>query len=416
MRKKIAVLALSAAMLSSAFGSASAVAPRQTADAGITPNGVLGEVVAVDANSKQIFVKTDAGSVVIVTLADAAAYKKVPPGETSLTKATDITLEGIAAGDRVLARGKPSDDRKTVMSRMVIVMSKSDIEQKREAERAEWRRRGVVGVISAVNPQTKEITLQTSGGGPGQSQPVTVLAAGEKVKFRRYAPDSVKFADAKPSAFEELKVGDQLRAKGDKSEDGTKFTPEEVVSGTFRTTVGNVTAVNAEKSEITIKQMQGNAPLTIVVSKDTVLKQFPAEFAARMGGGPGGPGGGAPGAGQGRGEGGGPGGGGQGGGPGGGGRRMGGGFNIQQMLESLPPVALADLKPGQMVVVSSTVGAAPTRVTAIQLLSGVEPLVAMMARRQGGPGGGAGAGDGAGGAGGLGGGGGANFGFGIGQP
>ena len=89
-----------------------------------------------------------------------------------------------------------------------------------------------------------------------------------------------------------------------------------------------------------------------------------------------------------------------------------GGFDIQQMLETLPPVALADLKPGQMIVVSSTVGADPTRVTAIQLLSGVEPLVAMMTRRAGGPGGGPGGGGG--GAGGPGGG--ANFGFGIGQP
>ena len=80
---------------------------------------------------------------------------------------------------------------------------------------------------------------------------------------------------------------------------------------------------------------------------------------------------------------------------------------IQQMLERLPPVTLAELKPGQMVIISSTVGADPTRVTAIQLVSNIEPLVAMMSRRPG-----------AGGAGGLGlgGGGGLNFGFGIGQP
>jgi hypothetical protein len=85
----------------------------------------------------------------------------------------------------------------------------------------------------------------------------------------------------------------------------------------------------------------------------------------------------------------------------------GGGDMIQQMLERLPPVTLAELKPGQMVIISSTVGADPTRVTAIQLVSNIEPLVAMMSRRPG-----------AGGAGGLGlgGGGGLNFGFGIGQP
>ncbi|HZB43730.1 MAG TPA: hypothetical protein VE360_00730 [Pyrinomonadaceae bacterium] len=437
MRKQLAVIALSAAVLAGGARSfAQTPAPQQPAQGGdpaINANGVLGEVVAVDVNARQIFVKTDAGSVVIVTLADNVVYKKVPPGETSLTKATDIALTDISAGDRIFARGKVSDDRKSVMPRQVIVMSKGDIEQKREAERAEWRRRGVVGVVSALNPETKEITLQTRG--PQGPQTVTIAAAGEAVKFRRYAPDSVKFADAQTSAFQDLKVGDQLRAKGEKSADGARFTPEEIVSGAFRTTVGNVTAVNAEKNEVSITQMQGGAPLTVVVSRDSVLKQVPAEFAARFGGGPGGPGGGGPGGGA-------PGAGGQaqqpagggqaggqsaaaprpaGGGPGGGGgeqaggpRRMGGpgGFDIQQMLETLPPVALADLKPGQMIVVSSTVGADPTRVTAIQLLSGVEPLVAMMTRRAGGPGGGPGGGGG--GAGGPGGG--ANFGFGIGQP
>jgi hypothetical protein len=88
----------------------------------------------------------------------------------------------------------------------------------------------------------------------------------------------------------------------------------------------------------------------------------------------------------------------------------------QQMLERLPAVTLAELKPGQMIVVSSTVGADPTRVTAIQLVSNVEPLVAMMSRRPGGGGAGGPGGGGMGGAAAAGGGGGMNFGFGIGQP
>ncbi len=87
---------------------------------------------------------------------------------------------------------------------------------------------------------------------------------------------------------------------------------------------------------------------------------------------------------------------------------------MQRMLDQLPAVTLADLKPGQMVVVSSTVGADPARVTAIQLVSNVEPIIAMMSRRPGGAGAGAGAGA-AGVPGGLGAGG-FNFGFGIGQP
>ena len=391
-------------------------------------NNVLGDVLTVDAASKQIYLKTDAGVVVIVTVSDATKILKNPPGETKLDKATPMQLSEVAAGDRVLALGRPSADGKTLTGpRVVVVNTKADIAAKQEAERAEWRRRGIVGVVSALNPQTKEITIQTrTAEGP---KPVVVAAGGANVKLTRYAPDSIKFSDRKPSAFEEVKVGDQLRAKGDRSEDGARFTPEEIVTGSFRTSVGTVAAVDPSKNEITIKQMQGDQPLTVVVRPDSVLKQVPPEaLTMMMGGGMGGPGAGGAGGGErraggqgapaggqgaGTGQGGGQGTGqGTGQGQGGGVRRMGGGGDfMQQMLERLPPVTLAELKPGTMVVVSSTVGADPTRVTAIQLVSNIEPLVAMMSRRPG-------AGGGAGGAAGLGnlGGGGFNFGFGIGQP
>ena len=38
---------------------------------------------------------------------------------------------------------------------------------------------------------------------------------------RRYAPDSVRFADAKVSRIDEIKVGDQVRVRGEKSENGS---------------------------------------------------------------------------------------------------------------------------------------------------------------------------------------------------
>ena len=384
-------------------------------------NNVLGDVVAVDAAAKQIFVKTDAGAVVIVSVSDATRVLKNPPGESKTDKAVPYTLAEIVAGDRVLALGKLSDDGKTLAGpRVVIVNTKVELSAKQEKERAEWQARGVVGVVSAVNAETKEITVNMRT--PDGPKPVVINAGGPAVKLRRYAPDSIKFADAKPSTFEEVKAGDQLRAKGDKSEDGAKFTAEEVVTGSFRTTLGTVKAVDTAKNEITIEQ-QDKKPLTVVVRPDTVLKQVPAEMMAMMGGGgPGGPGG-APGAAGGSApagggqprvvvQQGGPGGGappagGQGG-PGGPVRRM---FDPQQMLDRLPALTLAELKPGQMIVVSSTVGADPTRVTAIQLVSNVEPLIAMMSRRPGGGGGGGGMGGGAAAAGGA-----FNFGFGIGTP
>ena len=51
--------------------------------------------------------------------------------------------------------------------------------------------------------------------------------------IRRYAADSVKFDDAKPGTLDQIKPGDQLRARGTKSDDGKEMAAAEIVSGTL---------------------------------------------------------------------------------------------------------------------------------------------------------------------------------------
>jgi hypothetical protein len=357
-------------------------AAAQAGDTGITPNRVIGEVKAIDATAKQLIVKTDAGALVTATLSDATQFMRVAPGETNLANAAKITFADLAEGDRVMAMGKVSDDKKSVPTRAVIVMTKADIAKKQDAERAEWRRRGILGVVSALNPAANEITITSRSLAGVQS---VIIPVSDKVEMRRYAPDSIKFGDAKQSTFAELQVGDQLRALGERAPDGTRFTPEKVVTGAFRTVVGTVTAVDAATGEVKITEADKKQALTIVVKQDAVLRRFPSE----MGGGMmmGRPAGGNPGGGQ-RPVGATPGGPPANGGAPGGGPGRGGGFNIQDMLERFPIIALADVKPGEMIIVSSTKGSDPTRLTAISLLSGAEPFLAMIAARQPQPAGG----------------------------
>lgn len=364
--------------------SAQAQTPEPTADPSIAAKHAIGEVKSIDAAAKQITIKTDAGSTLLVSLNDKTTYKRLAPGEQTLTNATAITLSDIAEGDRVMARGTVSADRKSVPALMVIVMTKGDIAKKHESERLEWRRRGILGVITALKPDAKEITITNRTMVGAQT---IVIPVKEETEMRRYAPDSIKFADAKPSAFAELKVGDQLRALGDKSEDGLRFTPVKVVTGSFRTVAGTVKEINAATGEIKIADLEKKQPLTIVIKQDAVLRRFPpaSEMGAMMGGMGRGPGAGAPGAGgpppaQGqpqaaRPQGAGP------GGPGPGGPGGRGGFNINEMLERLPTISLADVKVGDTIIVSSTQGVDPTRLTAIALVSGADTLLAMLAPR-----------------------------------
>ena len=342
----------------------------QAEDKSITPNRAQGEVKAIDLAGKQLILKTDAGSLVTVLFADNTSYMRVAPNATTLDGATKIAVTDVAEGDRVMAMGRVSDDRKTATARVIVVMSKADIAQKQEADRAEWQKRGILGVITAVKPETKEIVISTrSMAGP---QPLTIPVS-EKVEMRRYAPDSIKFADAKPSKLDELKVGDQLRALGQRNTDGTSFVAEKVVTGSFKSVAGVVTAIDAATGEVKINDMQTKQPLTVVVKQDSVLRKFPVMGAGGMmvmrpggaGAGPGGPAAGGPGP---R--------------PAGMGPGAGGGVNIQDMMERLPTIALADVKVGDTIIVSSTQGADPTRLTAISLISGADTLLNMLAARQ----------------------------------
>jgi len=363
----VGVLAGSGAQAQTTPATTSTAAP-QTDDPSISPNRALGEVKIKDGTAKQLIIKTDAGSLVTVSLSDATSYMRVAPGEKTLTNATKITFADVAEGDRVLAMGKVSEDQKLVPARTLVVMTKADIAKKQEAERAEWKRRGVLGIITALKPETKEITITSRGmAGP---QPL-IIPISDKVELRRYAPDSIKFADASVAKFDELKVGDQLRALGERNSAGTTFTAEKVVTGSFKTVAGVITAIDQATGEVKINDMQTKQPLTIVVKQDAVLRKFPAAsemggmmMMARPAGGGQSPAGAGPGPG------------GRAGGPGG------GGSNMQEMLERLPTIAIADVKVGDTIIVSSTKSTDPTRLTAISLITGADTLLNMLAARQ----------------------------------
>ena len=358
-------------------------------------SGVIGEVKAIDAATSQMQVRSDNGVINTVGINDKTQYKRMALGAKTLTGATDVTLADVGQGDRIWARWRPGTDQKTTPAAQLVIMSKADLAKKQEQDRAEWRKRGVSGIVASVNPSTQEITV-SSRSLMGQPSNV-IIPVNEKVLMRRYPPDTIpKYSEAKPGKFEEVKVGDQLRALGDKSADGTHMTAEEVVFGTFKIAGGTVTAVDVASNQIRINDLQTKKPLTINFKPDTVIRRFPQGAGMMLGGGMGGPGAGqgqarpqgqgqtqtAPGPAGAQGQGaGGP----QGAGPGGPqGQRPGGGGggNMADMLERLPVISINELKVGDTILLSSLPGADPTQLTAISLVSGVEPLLQMMAARQ----------------------------------
>lgn len=373
------------------------------------PKSVIGAITAIDAVKGELTVKTDPGEVFEVKAAVDLPVQQIQPGERDLTKAQLVALAGLAIGDRVRVRGALTE--KTFVANSLIVISARDIKKRDDQERLEWTKRGVVGVVDAVDAAKGEVTLKMqSMSGP---KPITV-AFGDKTIYKRYAPDSIKFSDAKDATMKELKKGDQLRVLGDKNDDASRITAERAVFGSFRTVAGTVTAVDVATGEVRIKDLQSGKAMLIRIKADSQIKKMP-NFAGMgmMGGGPpgmsgagmGGPGGGRPGGPPSGGppSGGSPAGGPPAGGPPAGGQRPGGGMgggggmrpgggapDMAAMLERMPLAKIEDIKVGESVVVSSTVGAKSDEITAITLLANADMIIAMAQRQgaaAGGPGG-----------------------------
>jgi len=340
-------------------------------------------------NDAGIVLSADSGEEVHVTLQDSTRLLRVAPGQKDLKSATTLQKQDLQTGDRVLVRGRPSSDTSALAAVAVIVMKQSDVAAKQEKDREDWQKRGVGGLVTAVDAGTGTVSISmTSFTG---SKTLAIHTAKNTI-LRRYAPNSVKFDDAKVAPIDQIKVGDQLRARGTKNEDGSELAADEIVSGTFRNLAGTITAVDPAANTLTLKDLLSKQAVVVKITPDAQLRKLPAEFAQRIAmrlkgaaaaGIPGAAAAGIGGTGSGSGGGAGanarPQGGSQvpGGAPGGmgEGRRAGGPPDIQQILSRMPAATLADLQKGDAVMIVSTEGGASGEVNAITLLAGVEPIL-----------------------------------------
>jgi hypothetical protein len=323
-----------------------------------------------------LVVTADSGADVTAQISNATKIVRVAPGQKDLQNATPLQQQDLQTGDRVLVSGRTAADGHSIAAIRVVVMKQADVSAKQQHERDDWQKRGVGGLVTALDPATGSITI-SSGAMGGATKNISVRTTKATV-LRRYAPDSIKFDDAKPAPLEQIKVGDQLRARGNRT--GDEVEAEEIVSGTFRNIEGTVTTVDAQAGTMTVQDAILKKPVVVKVSSDSQMKTLPPEMAQRIamrlkGGGAAG----GNGQGQGQGGGGAASAGGQaahaGGGSAAGGPNGGGAPDLQRFLGRLPNSTLADLHKGDAVMLVSTDGSDSGEVTAITLLAGVEPIL-----------------------------------------
>jgi hypothetical protein len=339
---------------------------------GSVPARHIGAIKAISGNV--ITLTPDAGPQIDITVQATTRIVRIAPGEKTLKNATAVQLQDLQVGDRILVAGKASDDATAITAASIVVMKRSDVEARKEEDRQDWQKRGLGGLVKTVDPTAGTATISVTGFGGAKT---IVVHTSKDTVIRRYAPDSMKFDDAKSSTLQEIQPGDQLRARGNRSADGTELTAEEIVTGSFRNVAGIVNSVDASAGTVNVHDLLSKKLVQVRVTPESQLHQLPPEFAQRiamrlkaamagMTGAPPGLGASANAASNG--------GSAQPGG-GGGGMRSGGAPDFQQMLSRMPAVALTDLHKGDAVMIVATQGTPSGGSSAITLLSGVEPIL-----------------------------------------
>ena len=345
----------------------------------------VGTIKSISGNN--IVLTTDSSGDVNVAVQDAAKLVRVEPGQKDLKDAVPIALKELLPGDRILVRGQLGQDGKTVLATAVIAMKKASIAEKQAHERDAWRQ-GTAGLVSSVDPAANAVVITQPG--IGERKTVTIHLSRDTV-VRRYSPDSIKFDDAKPATLEQVKAGDQLRARGARSADGSELTAAEIVCGTFRNIAGTISSIDASANTMTLQDLATKKSVTVHITADSQVRKLPLQMAQgiamRMkgatpnsqGGNPqgGSTSGGASGAARQEPQGPRPAGSEAGPSGEGGSARAGrgAGGDFQQALSRIPTVTLADLQKGEAVMIVATEGGSNGTPFVITLLAGVEPIL-----------------------------------------
>ena len=248
----------------------------QTEVAVKTPPAV-GTIKSISAGT--IVLTTEGGGEIKVRVGGEVKFLRVPPGSKDLKEATPIQMSDLQAGDRILVRGKLGDDAGMFVASTIISMKKEDLAARQAHEKEEWQRHGIGGLVKNVDAGAGVVTVGTMTATGKNDVEVYV---GKTTIVRRYAPGSVKFDDAKVSSLAEIHAGDQLRARGMKSEDGGSLTADEIVAGTFRNIAGTVVAVDANGGTVTVTDLSNNKAVEVKITVESQVRKLPAPMAQRI--------------------------------------------------------------------------------------------------------------------------------------
>lgn len=359
MKKTLASLPIAAVLLltglsvgaqtgTSPATSATSASPRQS-----------GTVKAVTAT--EFVLTTAAGQDYAVTVPASAHILLVDPATRDVKNAQPGAMSDVAAGDKAVVTGSAGDAGQMLTATRVLLLKSGAIAALHAQEQEAWAH-SVGGVVKTATDASGALTVVNG------SHTYTVQTS-PKTMVRRYTGASVKFEDAVKSTTSAIEPGDQIQARGQHSADGSTVTADEIVAGSFSNFSGLLMATDPTAGTVTLKDLATKKIVTVAITPQTNLRKLPASSGAGAGGETAAHG--ASGRPQ--------------------GERAGGGMqapsgetrqggagrmDLARMLPHLPTETVADLKPGDAVMIVASNSGQAGNPTAITLLSGVERILA----------------------------------------
>src|ERR1035437_774043 len=241
------------------------------------PKPIQGTITVLVSNTRSV--KSDADVVTPIEVPSTAAILRIAPGAKDLSTAAKILFSDLAVGDRVLVTPDPKATGASVQALRIIAMKQSALGQKQQKDREDWQLRGVGGPVKSVDVVAGVIVLSSGSGATAKT--ITVHTTKATV-LKRYAPASVRYDEAKPASIDAIHAGDQLRARGAKSADGTELAAEETISGSFRNIAGTVVSLDAAGATLVVKDLTTKKPVTIKIAAETQMLRLEDRMAQML--------------------------------------------------------------------------------------------------------------------------------------
>jgi hypothetical protein len=337
---------------------------------------LIGTVEKVDAAGKVLAVKPDKADQTTVKFDDKTQFLRLAAGETDTKKATRAAAADVSVGDRVIARLREGEDGKPAV--FLYFSKQAELAQRKEKTAEEWKN-GVSGLADSVDQAGKKIVITVRGAGPAKS--VALDVSSNILDVTRFSPETGK---NEPSTLASIRPGDQVTVIGQKNADMTAIKVDAITSGFYKTLPVQIRSIDTAAGQIAAMDLASKKPITISIGTDSVLKRLDDATAQQLArrlnptiqaegrGGRGGRGGGAdsgaapvaiPGAipdaaAGGR-----------------GGRGGGRPLDLGKVVDQAPVITLADLKPNEPIVVFGAATDDLSKMRALRLISGVDPIL-----------------------------------------